>query len=294
MPRPLKLRAMATGLVCTTLAACGDSDSSSEPAVIPFSGFSNVPENGTVEIDGEAVTARYVADPSTGGVTIEDQTGPSPSTTLVTTRNGVVVALSSAASGSSVSFDTRNGDTRVDTPLVTSFVTADGQDLATYVDPERAGYEYQTYGAWVTGAGTGSGTAGAGSYGLKTEASNIPVGATATYRGVGLGVARLSDGQPYQTVSSVTVTTDFNTATIGSSDTSAVNLNTATTTNAPELDFSGSGSVNGSEFTALVSGAGTAGTAQGQFYGPSANEVGGTFATTGPGDVWHMGAFGGN
>ncbi len=290
-----KFRSFSAGLVCMALTACGGNESISlEPTTIPFAGFSRIPDNGTTEIDGQAVTASYVADPATGNVTITNTTGPSQSTTRVTTRNGVPIALAASAPGSSVSFDTRNGDTRIDAPLTTSYVTADGQDSATFINPGQAGYEYQTYGAWLTGAGTGSGTAGAGSYGLKTKASNVPVGVNATYNGVGLGVARLSDGQPYQTVSSVSVSTDFNTASINSSNTSATNMNTAATSNAPQLDFSGTGAVSGSGFTASVSGTGTSGTAQGQFYGPSANEVGGTFSTSGPGGVWYMGSFGGN
>ncbi len=288
-------RTVFAGLVCSALTACGGNESIGPGSTVtPFTGFSDIPNNGTTEIDGQAVTASYVADPSTGDVTISNPSGPSQSSTRIVTRNGVPVALTANAPESSVSFDTRNGDTRIDDPFTTGYVTADGQDSATFINPAQAGYEYQTYGAWVTGAGTGAGTAGAGSYGLKTEVSDVPVGASATYRGVGLGVARRSDGQPYQTVSSVTVSTDFNTASIDSANTSAVNLNTATTSSAPELDFSGSGAVSGSGFTATVAGTGTSGSAQGQFYGPSATEVGGTYTTSGPGGVWHMGAFGGN
>ncbi|WP_170787421.1 transferrin-binding protein-like solute binding protein [Ruegeria lacuscaerulensis] len=288
-------RTISGALACTALTACLGSESIDSGATVkPFNGFSNIPDNGTTDIDGQAVTANYVADPTTGEVVITNPSGPSQSTTRVVTRNGTPVALTASAPGSSVSFDTRNGDTRIDAPFVTGYVTADGQDSATFINPGQAGYEYQTYGAWVTGAGTGAGTVGAGSYGLKTEATDVPVGVSATYQGVGLGVARRADGQPYQTVSTVTVSTDFNTASIDSANTAAVNLNTAATSSAPELDFSGSGTVSGSGFTATVTGTGTSGSAQGQFYGPSANEVGGTYSTSGPGGVWHMGAFGGN
>jgi len=65
---------------------------------------------------------------------------------------------------------------------------------------------------------------------------------------------------------------------------------------APELDFSGTGNVSGNTFTADVSGSGAGaginGTANGVFYGPDAEEVGGTFSTQGTGGVSYIGAYG--
>ena len=295
------LRSTMTIGLLATLTACGgggssDSDSSTPPEV-PFTSFSDIPADGVTVISGQAVTASYTAD-SAGNITsISPVSGPNPSDLRLTTQNNQGVAVSISAPGSSVSFDTRLGDTAdgdVSEPVV-FFETADGEDALLGINEANQGYEYQTYGAWVTGYDTGSGTVGAGSYGAKTNASNIPpVGTTADYSGIGLGIARRADGQPYATISNVNVTTDFNSATISSTGTEAVNLNSGSTGAASELDFAGSGSVVGSGFVAPVSGTGTSGSAQGQFYGPNANEVGGTFATTGSGDVSHIGSFGGN
>lgn len=259
-----------------------------------FSGFSNVPANGVTRIEGQAVTTAYVVDPVTGDIEVVSVTGPSESTALWTTERGDTVALRVSAPGSGLSVDTRNGDTVDFDPVGVFYATADGRDFGVVVNEASAGFEYQTFGTWVTGYGTRSGTAGSGSYGLRTTSAQMPSGTTATYQGASLGQARLADGQPYITTSDVTVSTNFATATISSTNTQAVNLNTAASRSASELDFSGRGAISGSGFTAPVSGSGVSGTANGQFYGPTASEVGGTFQTSGPGGVEYGGAFGAN
>ena len=170
--------------------------------------------------------------------------------------------------------------------------TSDGRSLALLADDVAQGFEYQTYGAWVTGYGTGSGTVGAGSYGAATSSANVPTGQVANYSGTSAGIARRADGQPYVTVSSVTVSTDFATAGISSSGTEATNINTQVTGPAPELDFSGNGPVADGQFSVDVSGIATTGIADGIFYGPAANEVGGTYQLTGSGGVANSGSFG--
>lgn len=275
------------------LGALLDSDGGS-PRETAFTTISALPADGVTVIDGQAVTAGYTANLATGNVAVATPSGPSDSRARLTTEDEIGVALSVSAPGSSASFDTRAGDGAVDFDGVIGFATADGQDSALIVDAQVVGFEHQTFGAWVTGYGTGSGTVGAGSYGSRTPASGVPVGTSATYTGAAVGIARRADGQPYATASEVTVSTDFNSASISSTGTVAANLNTGTGVDAADLDFSGTGPVAGSGFVAAVSGTGTSGSAQGQFYGPNANEVGGTFTTTGAGGIVHSGAFGAN
>ena len=60
------------------------------------------------------------------------------------------------------------------------------------------------------------------------------------------------------------------------------------------LDFTGSGPVSGSVFKASVDAnfsVPVSGSADGQFYGPSAQEVGGTFGLDGS-DLTYIGSFG--
>jgi hypothetical protein len=78
-----------------------------------------------------------------------------------------------------------------------------------------------------------------------------------------------------------------------SKDTSGVNLSTGAVVVAKELDFNGTGSVNGATFSAPISGTVVNGNAKGTFYGPTAQEIGGTFSSS-AGGVEYNGAFGGN
>jgi hypothetical protein len=93
------------------------------------------------------------------------------------------------------------------------------------------------------------------------------------------------------TTSGIEIETNFVNVQVTSTSTNARNLNSGATIPAAGLDFTGSGPVSGSGFTANVSGTLTSGTANGSFYGPQAQEAGGTFRTSG-GGVTYVGAFG--
>lgn len=284
------VRSAVSSLLFLTVAACsGGSGGGSSSSGTSFSGFSELPEDGVTVIEGQAVTADYTADLSSGDVEVEGSPSTNSSSAKVTTANGSASALGLTTQGQTVTLDqvSDQGD-------IIGFTNDDETSAAFFANPDESGFEHQTFGTWLTGYGTGSGTVGAGSYGTKTKASSIPANATASYSGVGLGVARLADGQPHLTASKVDVSTDFDTVTISSEDTLAVSVNTGASTDASELDFTGTGDVSGSGFSVSVSGSGTSGSAQGQFYGASAEEVGGTFETSGSGGISHIGAFGGN
>lgn len=275
----------------SSVAGCGGGDGGGTTA---FTSFSAIPDNGVTQIEGQAVTASYTANLTTGDVQVGSVAGPNASTAIVTTRNGEAVRVEISAPGSNFVYDDSRGDIAIADLGVIGLETADGRSQAVILDNEALGFEYQTFGTWVTGYGTGSGTVGAGSYGARTNSGDLPIGQSASYQGIAVGVARRSDGQPYVTASEVNVSTNFSTAGISSTGTQAVNLNTGAMVSASELDFAGSGPVNGSGFRANVSGTGTSGRADGIFYGPNASEVGGTYQLTGPGGVVHAGAFGGN
>ena len=278
------------------LAGCGGSSDGggTAPGVGNniFTSFSNIPDNGTTIIAGTSRGASYIAENSdgTGKVTVSSVSGPDDATAAVRTKNGNTVALSVNAPGANVSFDSENGDILGSTEGFLSLTSADGQKDAGFRDPEAAGFEYQTYGSWLTGLGTGSGNVGVGSFGARTASGSLPSG-TATYEGGSTGVAVDGSGEAYITGSIVTVSTDFSTAEITSNFTKAVNLNTDELIDAPNINFTGSGPVSGSGFKASVAGSSVSGSADGQFYGPNAQEVGGTFGLAGSG-ITYSGAFG--
>ncbi len=268
---------------CSSGGSGGSSDNGSDKLTLP--------RNGTAELDGEAVVAEFATDPG-GGVTVNSISGPNSSTVRLTTSNSEIVGASFAAPGASVNLSEPGGDDRVRTGAVVGFDTTDRNDGAVIVDPSRSRFEYQTFGVWLEDRRQATGTAGAGSYGVRTSNSSVPSSGSATYNGVSTGVARRADGDAYLTASRVNVRTNFRTATITRSGTSANNLRTGVEGTAPELDFSGTGNVSGNRFKANTSGTGINGSADGPFYGPSAEEVGGTFQATGSGGVAYIGSFG--
>lgn len=155
------------------------------------------------------------------------------------------------------------------------FTSPDGQFIA-FVDPAIAGFEHQTFGVWVE-RDYPTRLLGVASFGNRTAAGSLPAG-TAPYNGGSLGFAAEFDGDWYVTVSDIRITTDFATASISSAGTEIVRASTMSAFTAPGLDFTGSGPVSGTGFSAPVTGGlGLSGDATGQFYGPGAEEVGGTF-----------------
>lgn len=246
---------------------------------------------------GQAVTATH-SGISAGNVAISAFAESGQATVRVTNREGDVIAFDLGVPGTRVSIDTRNGeviDASDPRGMLIGAGSRDGEKFALIANSIGQGWEHQSFGVWTTGIVSGSGVTGAASFGSRTARENMPgAGTAATYNGSGLGVAKLSDGKLYNTLSDVTVeTTDFTTVSISSANTRKFDLETAVWSSESGLDYTGTGSVSGNGFVANISGTDTSGTANGKFYGPRAEEVGGTFRATGSGGVVHAGAFGG-
>ena len=174
------------------------------------------------------------------------------------------------------------------------------------MDPIAAGHEYQTFGWWSgETSATASRSWGAVSFGRRTEEANLP-DTQATYAAKSVGLA-VDHSTAYRTTSDISISTaDFTNVTISSTNSMAMRiLPDGTTVPVSELrnqslglEFTGTGSVTGSGFEANISDDGSktrTGKAVGWFYGPDAEEVGGTFKLeyTGLGVTSHIGAFGG-
>jgi len=213
-----------------TLTACGGSSGGSSSSGGNDSGGSSgssspvnpivLPSNGTVDLDGSAVTADFST--TALGFTVDGINDEGDSTLRLTTSGGEIVEASFTGPGSNVDFDT--GDDRARTGAVVAFDSPDLNDGALLIDPSQSRFEYQTFGVWLEGRQEARGTAGAGTYGSRTPSGNIPTGRNATYNGASAGFAQLSDGDPYLTASDISITTNFRTATITSSGTQANNL----------------------------------------------------------------------
>lgn len=245
-----------------------------------FSQVSSTPNefSGYLEMAGEA-TSITVSAFGAGLLVIGDEKS-NPATVRIRAGNGETTAFNLRSRESNVNINAESRDGSV-----------------IYIDPIKAGFEYQTFGVWSK---TESGTTaswGAASFGRRTEATDMPSGGAATYEADGLGLA-VDGSRPYLTNSNIEISTaNYANVDITSSNTHKTLIPTDGSPQVAErdssLDFQGTGSVSGSEFRMNIQDSGSRlGEAVGLFYGPSAEEVGGTYNIR-FGNFSHIGSFGG-
>lgn len=290
-------------VLAAALVSSAGCDGSSNGGSNAFTTWSNVGPSSTVRIEGIGRVAEYDSD-ATGAVS----TG-TPEEVAVNVDWGVdavgdLDALSVetdpadpfgggfAAMPTSVAFDVGAGDSIIDgagfTPAASDFLvaaTSSGDEFAAFADPGAQGFEHQTFGMWANGINAGTGVFGAGSVGSVTPASGIPASGVATYVGSATGAYVDATGTDFFTFADFDAQADFglaNTLTVATSNTTAVNVTTSAVSSMPSLNFSGAGGAS-QPFSIAISNVGPtlAGTLDGQFYGPNAEELGGTFLMTG-------------
>jgi len=193
---------------------------------------------------------------------------------------------------STVSFSRDAGD---DIEHVNSLVVAldpDRDKFLVAIDPNELGWDYQTFGNWGQKLSSNNNNEifGAISAGVPTPGNDIPTKGTATYTGFSSGVY-VSDAY-VQTFSEVSVDADFGARSLAFATSNTRELVSDNPRN--ELNLGGtltySSGVN-SFSGAVNTSSGLSGNADGQFYGPQAEELGGVFATEGGGS-FYSGAFG--
>jgi hypothetical protein len=166
--------------------------------------------------------------------------------------------------------------------VATALSNSSGSNQAIYVDPYAVGFNYQSYGVWGSNIVAGSGGRyGAISAGATTAASSIPTSGTTTFRGSLAGIYVDTNGITYRYAAIAAFVTNFSTRSIAMSTSGDGIANITTDASrafgssvAGTLTYSaGSNAFSGS----IAAGSLMSGTASGSFYGPSANELGGTF-----------------
>jgi hypothetical protein len=272
---------------------------SGDDAVHGFSSFATMPKPGTSKLPAVTTELSYTsAGPGFTKVTSLSPTSDgSGSVTLTVDAAGSITGLTIDGTQSHISFSNTNGDLLTSNAGVASARSADGKNAATGADYNALGYNYQTFGTWVTGLGTGSGNAGAFSAGAPTPVSSVPATGTATYNGTAGGIYVDSSGATFVAAGSSALTANFanHSVSYSTSGTTAVDSATgAALPNPSVLNMQGTLSLasGSNDFSGSVSSSSLNGTARGRFYGPTANEAGGTFALRGPGVSTYLGAFG--
>lgn len=273
-------------IVLTTLTACGGSTTRSDSGTdLPEAERDSVPtapviQTFTVPVD--ARVANFVSQPNSGGSRLgspEVQNG----TVSFDVLNGAVIAARGTIGGFSMDVDTRQGDTiSISDGIVTAKDVSTGA-LVSFNDPIAGGFAYQTFGLWQEGPDAG--LAGAVSGGSQTPLGGMPSpgSATAEFKGQARGFSNLG-GTVSNTAADLTITTDFATADFTTTNTMRDGLDVTGPISAEELDLSGTLTVTGTGLSGSVtSGQGEVQSVgvvdvTGHFYGPNADEVGGTFS----------------
>jgi hypothetical protein len=312
---------LSTTTICVALAGCGGGGGSANvvPTIptYPFTSFTAAQAltlPATIQIGGVSQEATYTANLLNNTITsLTAPTAYSAGATYSETINaaGVTTAVNAtSANGSSISFNAANGDILngylIYFPVISATVNAAGS--AYILSPNRGAlgvpWNYQSFGVWVTGGGTGAGTVGVMSAGAETLGASMPNAGTFIFLGVAGGKYADTAGNPFNVFSDMAATVDFGLRTISFRTMgSVVSADLITSALNSNLDITGSLTYTAgtNQFTgaATTLGGGLAnapmsGTVTGRFYGPTATEIGGTFALSGANSTnGYIGAFGG-
>ncbi len=272
--------------VVLALAGCGGGGGGTVPPP-PFSSWSNVTANSTVEIPALSQEVSYTSEPNTGPVlTVSDPSAVSTTSSFTGTfdANRELSKFTISTPPTTVSFDTSAGDTISSlTPEVLAAVNPAGSNVALIANPFGLGWDYQTFGVWETGRGTGSGTAGAMSAGATPAFLSIPTTGTATFLGNTGGIYVDPAGLDYLTAADLTVSVNWLTRSLDFTTTNTTLYDPADLSSFTNADLNLSGTLNylagSNSFSGTLSTTGRplTGNSTGQFYGPNGEELGGVF-----------------
>lgn len=283
------------------LSACGGAETTTTSP--PLVAFSQVDTNSTVEISsGISNEANYTYDIAGSRVTGisnfgSGQTGAKIKASYDSSQDTGTITLTSAG-GVTTSWDatTDTFGVLIINSSIDAAVSANGQDYTFMANPYDHGWDYQTFGTWVTGAGTGSGAVGNYSVGVVSTGSAIPTSGSGTYTGSTGGRYSDASGNDYFTSSTLSASANYATRSVSmTSSSTATTRDLLTSSTDANLDFTGTmtyaAATNNLSGTITTTG-GSNGTVTGHFYGPAAEELGGTFSVAPVGVEAYFGSFG--
>ncbi|MGQ0652298.1 MAG: transferrin-binding protein-like solute binding protein [Betaproteobacteria bacterium] len=172
---------------------------------------------------------------------------------------------------------------------------SNGTQNVVLFDPAIRGWNYQTFGVWGSETMAPSGRIGAVSIGAVTPSDAVPVTGTGTFTGRAMGFYIDAAGNPYATRATLSALVNFASRSIAFT-TSGTQISNGAATAMPGLNLSGTltyaPNQNISGPVQTQNGALT-GNADGRFYGPKAEEIGGVYSLSGSGMNRMIGGFGG-
>ena len=289
------------------LAACGGGGADSAMMPISFTSFSAVKSNQPVQASGVSQSVNATTLGGTVQSTTIDAVDKANSSAQIT--YGALPAMSAfsfTTPTSSVSFSGLSVQCTAGTGVCKAS-SMDSQAVAVNpLDPPvpALAWNYQSFGYWLVLGSSSNTIAGAMSFGNPTPVGSVPVTGTATYTGLSGGFYVDQTGAIFAHAAQMQSNVDFGPArsiAFSTSNTTLSPINASTPTPFPALNLTGNLTITSgsNQFRGPVStpgGGGTpamTGTATGNFYGPSAEEIGGVFSLKGTGPQTMLGGFGG-
>ena len=295
--------ASALSLFVLLLTGCGGGGGGGggSSSLDSFVKWSSIDPPTTVKVNGISQDAAYTAPGPSYVVTDITDNGVSStsSATIKYNEDGAIVFVTISTPFTSVTWDEVKGDIIDSSAEAVTMLDFSGSSIGILANAAHpsVGWEYQTFGVWETGRGTGSGTVGAITVGAPTTGAAIPTVAIATFEGVSSGTYLDATGtNDYITVSTLTANVNFEDREIflSTSETVKIDVETAISSPADNLNMAGvlSYSAGTNSFTGNVLAGGLSGTSTGQFYGPGAEELGGVFKLKGTDLESYSGGYG--
>ena len=276
--------------VLAALSACGGGGGGGGVREVPFTNFSSIGGRQTAVMTGVSETVSGTRD-AFGAVTANPSVLDTANSTARLTYDGNrnlsdITFSTPQVSGSFGGVTCSN--------VVCSAATDTGFVIA--IDAPAMGWDYQSFGVWLNSSPT-TFQVGAMSAGAATPGNLVPLDGTASFLGLANGFYVDPSGQPFSTVAFMNADVNFNSREIDFSTTQPdlINLNNGTLSTGTGLNLLGTLRYDpgSSQFSGTVnSGSGAlTGNANGRFYGPALQEIGGVYSLSGAGSM--IGAFGG-
>jgi len=280
--------------IASLLTGCGGGGGSN-----PVIRWSNPSPPSSFTVDGISTASDITisGDSVTDATDLGTDTG-STTATLAFAADGSINSLSLTTPNGTLSLSVGAGDTFDEDPGtgVVSAINPAETLLAFSINPLTLGWNYQSFGAWLSETSATTGTVEFASFGWPTAGANIPTTSTANFSGLSSGLYVDSTEELFVTASQVSVAADFSAQSLDFSTSSTVKVDMlGNLTAASTLDMTGTltytAGSNGFSGTVTTAG-GLTGTSTGQFYGPNAEELGGVFSLDGPNPEFYSGAYG--
>jgi hypothetical protein len=272
----------------TLVAACNGNGGGNNMTPVQFSSFNAVQNGQPVTANGVSQSANVAGSSTQTVLSVVDRTSSSGQFTYtgIGTATPVMNAFGFTAPGTNVSWAGATVNCVTSAPLCTASNSNSTGKIVNALDSSLV-WNYQTYGYWLVTTSLTTTVVGAMSFGSPTPVPGMPTSGSGAYNGRSGGAYVDPAGNLFTFSGTMNSTVDFvgrnitfnSTATQITSvsglvvppATTILTINTSLSYAAGTNQFSG-------PVTAAGQGAGLNGTLNGTFYGPQAQEIGGTFS----------------